>query len=46
MERLASTVESTSSAAGNVLDASDAMARNTDALREEIDRFLREVAAA
>jgi methyl-accepting chemotaxis protein len=46
MEMLASTVESTSAAAGNVLDASGAMSRNTDALRQEIDRFLNRVAAA
>jgi methyl-accepting chemotaxis protein len=46
MEMLASTVESTSAAAGNVLDASGAMSRNTDALRQEIDRFLTDVAAA
>jgi len=46
MELLANTVDSTSSAADNVLDASGAMSRNTDALRQEIDRFLHEVAAA
>ncbi len=39
MELLAHTVDSTSAAADNVLDASGAMARNTDALRGEIDRF-------
>ncbi|WP_158195698.1 methyl-accepting chemotaxis protein [Stappia indica] len=46
MEMLAHTVDSTSAAADNVLDASGAMARNTDALRGEIDRFLKDVAAA
>ncbi|MCA1244622.1 methyl-accepting chemotaxis protein, partial [Stappia stellulata] len=46
MERLATTVESTSAAADNVLSASGAMSQNTDALREEIDRFLNDVAAA
>jgi methyl-accepting chemotaxis protein len=46
MERLATTVESTSAAADNVLSASGAMSQNTDALREEIDRFLSDVAAA
>ncbi|SOB96688.1 methyl-accepting chemotaxis protein [Stappia indica] len=46
MELLAHTVDSTSAAADNVLDASGAMARNTDALRGEIDRFLKDVAAA
>ena len=46
MSRLATTVESTSAAADNVLSASGAMSQNTDALREEIDRFLRDVAAA
>ncbi|MBC2858931.1 methyl-accepting chemotaxis protein [Stappia sp. 28M-7] len=46
MEMLAHTVDSTSAAADNVLDASGAMSRNTDALRGEIDRFLKDVAAA
>ena len=35
MSRLATTVESTSAAADNVLSASGAMSQNTDALREE-----------
>ncbi|MAA99055.1 MAG: hypothetical protein CMN86_12265 [Stappia sp.] len=46
MERLASTVENTSSAASSVLGASEAMARDTHALSQEIDRFLTRVAAA
>ncbi|SDT88472.1 methyl-accepting chemotaxis protein [Stappia sp. ES.058] len=46
MAQLATTVESTSAAADNVLSASGAMSQNTDALREEIDRFLNDVAAA
>ena len=46
MERLASTVENTSSAASSVLGASEAMARDTHALSEEIEHFLTRVAAA
>ncbi|MCA1299226.1 methyl-accepting chemotaxis protein [Stappia indica] len=46
MTNLADTVGRTNTAAGSVLSASTAMSEQSDALRQEIDRFLEQVAAA